>query len=47
MLKRKRENARANYSRKRLFCTGRERGIFDRGKKKEEKEKRKRKERYT
>jgi hypothetical protein len=47
MLKRKRENARANYSRKRLFCTGRERRIFDRGKKRRRKTKRKRKERYT
>ena len=44
MLKtKKRENARANYSHKRLFCTGRrERGIFDREKRKKNKRNRER-----
>lgn len=51
----KEKNARANYSHNRLFCRGKEHGIFDRRtterKREEEKKKvkkrRRRKERYT
>jgi hypothetical protein len=45
----KRENARANYSHKRLFCTGREENaeFLTERKKKKNKRKRKKKERYT